>query len=172
MRDKAVSTWRCNWGSAKSDGVDLLQHELLQPGIGHHADPRAGFGDPAGARDGFFIDMHEPAADGFGRGDPDLGALQRIEESDGGAERGAVERQVDKALGQGLAAGQGDGARRTAGIVDDEAFQDVVDLVERHVEGERGIALDRPPRIRNSRPRRSTARPASAPVRPHPPAAG
>ena len=59
MRDSAVSTCCCKVGVGEGDGVDILQHELLQPGIGHHADPRAGLRPtPPGAAHRFRVDMH------------------------------------------------------------------------------------------------------------------
>ncbi len=86
--------------------------------------------------------MQQPAADRLRRADSDLGALQRVQQIGRGIERGAVERQIDKALRQRLAAGQGDLPGRAAAIVNDEAFQHIVDLVERDIEGERSVAVD------------------------------
>ncbi len=124
------------------DRVGVLQQELLQPLVGHHADPRAGLGDAVGAAHRLVVDMQQPAADRLRCHDQDLGALQRVEQIDLGIERPPPERQIGEALGQRLAPGQCDVADRPLRIVDDEAFHHVVDLVERHVEAQRRIAVN------------------------------
>ena len=63
-------------------------------------------------------------------GHPHLGTLQRVEERGCRVERCVAERKIDKALRQWLAAGEGDLAGGTTIVIDDEALEDVVDLMK------------------------------------------
>src|SRR6516162_1406191 len=65
-----------------------------------------------------------------------------IEEGGRRVERCPVEGEIDKGLRQRLAAGQSNLAGSAAIVIDDEALEDVVDLVERHVEGQCRVAVD------------------------------
>src|SRR6202011_4909576 len=57
-------------------------------------------------------------------------------------ERCPVEREIDKGLRQRLATRQSDLAGGAAIVIDDEAFENIVDLVERHVEAQRRVAVN------------------------------
>ena len=57
-------------------------------------------------------------------------------------ERCPVEREIDKGLRQRLATRQSDLAGGAAIVIDDEAFEDIVDLVERHIEAQCRVAVN------------------------------
>ena len=57
-------------------------------------------------------------------------------------ERCPVEREIDKGLRQGLATRQSDLAGGAVVVIDDEAFENIVDLVERHIQAQCSVAVN------------------------------
>jgi hypothetical protein len=76
-------------------------------------------------------------------GHPQFGTLSGVEERGYRIECCAVEGKIDKALRQRLAAGQSDLAGGAAIAIGDEALEDAVDLVNRHVGVPCRVTFDR-----------------------------
>jgi hypothetical protein len=140
--ERAFDLCRKRWID-KFDSVEIAQDDLPQAAIGQHADTGAGIGAAIRIAHGVVAGMDQPARDRLIAADTDVRSLQRVQQIGDRSERRRVERHVGKTLRQRLAAGQGDLAGAAVAVVDDEALQHVVDLVERNVERERGIAIDR-----------------------------
>jgi len=74
-------------GIDKGDAVGILQDELLDSRIGHQGHPVARDCKAVSPARGFFDDAQQAPAHWLCAGHPDLGALQRVEESGRRVER-------------------------------------------------------------------------------------
>ena len=125
------------------DRLGLLQDELPNALGRDQADPVAdGRAQAVGQGDGLGPGAEDASHQVAIAGRADLGALQAVEQRRRGFERIGPERQVAEHLGQGLPARQADLTDAAGVVVDHDAFQHVVDLVEVDLEGEFRVALD------------------------------
>ncbi len=130
-------------GVGEGQGVRFLKDELLQAPVGHQADTvtrdgPAAVGEPHRLGDGAQHTALERARALY----LDLGALQRVEQRHRRGQCFGPEWQVAEELPERLAAGQADRADAALVVVDDDALEHVVDLVEPYLERQHGVALD------------------------------
>jgi hypothetical protein len=115
---------------------------LLNSAIGQQGDPVARDHKAIGAARGLLDHSQQASAHRLCAGHPHLGTLQGIQEGGRRVECCSVEGEIDKGLGQRLATRQSDLTGGAAIVIDDEAFENIVDLVERHIQAQCRVAVN------------------------------
>ncbi len=123
--------------------LGLLQHELVNAVASGDADAVAEGLRLVLADHGLPDHRQDAAFHGLGAGHLDLDALQVLQQPGQGIEVGGRKRQVAEHVGERLAARKPNRPDTPLGVEDDQAFQDVVDLIEADIQGQFGIAFDR-----------------------------